>query len=187
MSDGAAVIRPLRRSESGAFVSHLARQMGESGKDGAPHSGPRTTIDRDDARARVERAVSLSIEEPGWERAWLAWVPDDDPRRRERPVGHVDLRGGRLTAEMHRAVLGLGVERAHWRRGLGERLVRTAIAWAQAETALAWIDLFVFAENGPARALYRKAGFEERGTVEDAFRLDDGTCVADVRMVLKLR
>lgn len=188
MSEGAARVRPLRPSEIGAFVGHLARQMGESGKDGAPHSGPRTVIDRDETRARIERDACIPLGEPGWERAWLAWVPEGgDPQRRERVIGHVDLRGGRLAAEMHRAVLGIGIERSHWRRGLGERLLRTAIDWAGGEASLAWIDLFVFAENAPARALYRKLGFEERGTVEDAFRLADGTRVADVRMTLKLR
>lgn len=188
MSDGGVDVRPLRLSEVGPFVAHLARQMGESGRDGAPHSGPRTVIDRDDTRARIERDARVPLGEPGWERAWLAWVGErDDPRRSERVIGHVDLRGGRLAAEMHRAVLGMGVERSHWRRGLGERLLRTALGWARDETDLAWVDLFVFAENAPARALYRKLGFEERGTVEDAFRLDDGTRVADVRMVLKLR
>lgn len=188
MSGEGVAIRPFRTSDVGAFVSHLARQARESGKDGAPHFAPRAEFDRDEMRARIERQAATPLDQPHWERAWLVWAPDAGDRRSgERVVGHVDLRGGRLPAEMHRTVLGLGLERAFWRRGLGEGLVRTAVAWAREQAALGWIDLFVFAENAPARALYAKVGFEDRGTVEDAFRLSDGTTVGDVRMVLRLR
>lgn len=188
MSVEGVAIRPLRSSDVGAFVAHLVRQASESGKDGAPPFAPRSDFDRDEMRARIERQAATPLGDPSWERAWLVWAPDPADRRgRERAVGHVDLRGGRLPAEMHRTVLGLGLERAYWRRGLGEQLVRTALAWAREQASLDWVDLFVFAENEPARALYRKVGFEERGTVEDAFRLPDGTVVGDVRMVLRLR
>lgn len=169
-------------------MAHLGRNMAESGKDGAPHSAPRTHFDAEEMRSRIILQANTPLDEPAWERAWLAWAPTEDTTGpSERVVGHVDLRGGRLRAELHRAVLGLGLERAFWRRGLGEKLTRTAIAWARDEAGLSWIDLFVFGENAPARALYRKLGFEERGTLEDAFRLDDGVVVSDVRMTLRLR
>lgn len=59
-----------------------------------------------------------------------------------------------------------------------------AITWARAE-GLRWLDLGVFADNAPARALYRQLGFVEVGTVPDAFRID-GRSVEDVSMVLDL-
>ena len=60
----------------------------------------------------------------------------------------------------------------------------TALGWA-ADQGLAWVDLGVFSENAPARALYRKLGFEEVGIVEDAFRVD-GSSLDDVAMVFRL-
>ncbi len=192
MSDDSAVVAPairsFRRSDAGLLVGHFVRQTLESGKRGAPHFAPRLEVDRDEVRAGLERRVDTPLDEPDWGRAFILVVPEAEvPPGGERIVGHVDLRGGRLRSEMHRTTLGLGIERAYHRRGLGRALCQRAIVFAREEACATWIDLHVFAENAPARALYREIGFEERGAYEDAFRLPDGAIVGDVHMVLKLR
>ena len=59
-----------------------------------------------------------------------------------------------------------------WRgKGLGERLLREALAAADAFGYLR-IELGVFASNTSAAALYRKAGFVEEGTKRRAVLID---------------
>jgi RimJ/RimL family protein N-acetyltransferase len=61
---------------------------------------------------------------------------------------------------------------SEWRgRGLGERLLRNAIHAADI-FGFQRIELGVFATNDSARALYRKAGFEEEGTKRKAIWID---------------
>ena len=103
-------------------------------------------------------------------------------------VGHVELRGGRVPAELHRATLGMGLMRAFTAQGHGRRLCEVALRWARDTAELEWIDLGVFADNTPARQLYRRMGFVEVGVREDAFHLRDaGVAVDDVQMTLRLR
>jgi len=181
-------LRAFRRSDAGIVVAHFIRQTRESGQGGQPHFAPRLEIDRDEVRASLERRFDTPLGEPEWGRVFVLVVADEeDPPGGERVVGHIDFRGGRLRSEMHRTTLGLGIERAYHRRGLGRALCERGIAFARDEAMAAWIDLHVFAENVGARALYRSLGFEERGAIEDAFRLPDGVIVGDVHMVLKLR
>jgi ribosomal protein S18 acetylase RimI-like enzyme len=71
----------------------------------------------------------------------------------------------------HRVMLGMGVHRNARRQGLGLRLIGQAEAWARAR-GFAWIDLEVLSVNQAAIALYRQAGFEQTGEVQDMFRID---------------
>ena len=65
-------------------------------------------------------------------------------------------------------------------------MIDAVVAWALAQPKLDWIDLQVFASNEPARALYKRTGFVEVGLCRDAFRMDDGTRIDDIHMVLDL-
>jgi len=164
-----------------ALVSHISRHSAESGKDGDVIFRPRASDAPVDDMATIERhklGWAQTLEEPYWLRTWGAIVGD-------RIVGHVDLHGGRMPSEFHRAMLGMGVERGHRGRGLGRALLETAIAWAR-DAGLAWIDLGVFAHNPRARALYASAGFVEVGVTLDRFRVD-GISIDDVAMALALR
>ena len=170
---------PNHRDADG-FARYLVEHMAESGRGGSPHYALARRLDRfeveEHARERWERTVG----ESGWARAFLLWAGD-------RVVGHVELKGGRITAEMHRATLGIGMRRALTGKGWGRRLMETAIGWAREDAKLTWIDLGVFSENAPARKLYRSLGFTEIGSREEAFRLDSGVVVTDILMALKLR
>jgi GNAT superfamily N-acetyltransferase len=154
--------------------------VAESGREGAPHFAIARTFHREEVRDHLLVRLLRELDEPLWGRAWM--LLDEH----ERAVGHLELRGGRVPAEMHRATLGMGIMTPHRRAGNGRRLVETAIAWAR-EANLAWIDLGVFSGNEPARRLYAAMGFRAIGTREDAFRLDAGVAVDDVMMVLPLR
>lgn len=165
-----------------AWHAHLRATLGDNGREGRyftpftrEQSEQRFTPQRlDDARTRLSRRV----DELDWLRVFLIVTSGGAV------VGHADLSGGKIPSELHRTTLGLGIERAHHRRGLGQRLMTAAIDWATA-SGLAWMDLGVFAGNDPAIALYQKLGFVEVGRAEDRFRVGD-VALTDVLMALRL-
>lgn len=111
--------------------------------------------------------LMLGIEHKGWHRCWVALDTETDEF-----VGHVDLKGSQLKTAMHRCDLGMGLEQAYRGCGLGSRLIDAAIAFAMGHPLLHWIDLDTFADNAPARALYKKKGFTEVGVRKDRFRIN---------------
>lgn len=171
----------LGPSDYEALAEHLERQSAESDRFGvalhAPFSGAAEARDPD-LRARRLSQWALALSEPGWRRTWA--VRDG----RGGILAHLDLAGSDLKAELHRARVVLGVEPLYHRRGMGERLLRQAIAFARDE-GLAWLDLWVFAHNAPALALYRKIGFVEVGRFPDQFRFRQMS-IEDVAMAFRL-
>jgi RimJ/RimL family protein N-acetyltransferase len=162
-----------------AYARHMVEHMAESGRGGSPHFAIARTWARDEVRTSLVARLTKTLNEPLWGRAWLLLEG-------RRVVGHIELRGGRVPAEMHRATLGMGMLRAFTGQGHGRRLLETAVAWARDEASLAWIDLGVFSGNAPARKLYERMGFVALGVREDAFRLDAGPAIDDVLMALRL-
>lgn len=163
-----------------ALFAHLCRHGDESGRDGDVIFRPRSqheVMDEVQLGTRHRAGWGRSLDQPLWLRTWGVIVDNAI-------VGHLDLHGGRLPAELHRATLGMGVERRARRKGFGRALLDTAIAWARGNQ-LAWLDLGVFAHNEVARALYRAVGFVEVGLVKDQFRVD-GVAIDDVAMALAL-
>jgi RimJ/RimL family protein N-acetyltransferase len=161
------------------FARHLVEHMAESGRGGAPHFAPSRSLARDEVRAAALGRWAKRLDEPFWGRAFLLCAG-------EQVVGHLELRGGRIPAEMHRATLGMGIGQAFVGQGHGRRLIQAAIAWARDEARLSWIDLGVFAHNERAHQLYQRLGFIEQGKREDAFRIDAGIAVTDIQMSLRL-
>ncbi|HEX8108075.1 MAG TPA: GNAT family N-acetyltransferase [Kofleriaceae bacterium] len=162
------------------LVAHIARHSRESGRGGDLIFRPRSSDAPIDEPAAIERhraGWALAIDEPYWLRTWGV-VVDGQIR------GHLDLHGGRLPSEFHRAMLGMGVERPWRGKGHGRALLATAIGWARG-AGLAWLDLGVFAHNHRARKLYASVGFVELGTTRDRYRVDDAV-IDDVAMALKL-
>ncbi|HLL21102.1 MAG TPA: GNAT family N-acetyltransferase [Kofleriaceae bacterium] len=174
------MIRMVTEAEIPALFAHICRHAEESGRDGDVIFRPRSrheVMDEVAIAARHREAWARGLGEPLWLRTWGVFVDHV-------LVGHLDLTGGRLACELHRASLGMGIERRARRRGHGRALLDRAIAWARTHR-LAWIDLGVFAHNEVARALYKSVGFVETGLVRDQFRID-GIKVDDVSMTLAL-
>lgn len=172
-------IRMIRAAEAHIAAQHMARHADESGRGGDIIFAPFEDFDTEAWQARHEERFRLAVDEPGWERLWGVF---DGAQM----VGHVDLSGASMHASLHRARLGLGLERPYRGRGIGLRLMQTAIAWARDEPSLEWVDLGVFAHNLVARGLYEKLGFSQIATVSDLFRVR-GQSIDDVTMTLRLR
>jgi ribosomal protein S18 acetylase RimI-like enzyme len=87
-----------------------------------------------------------------------------------RIVGWCDVTPKRGHVHAHVGVLGMGVAAAFRGRGIGTRLIETALRAARAR--FEQVELSVYATNGPAQALYRKAGFAECGRYPRGFKVD---------------
>ena len=74
----------------------------------------------------------------------------------------------------------MSVAASHRRRGIGKLLLDAAIAWADAHDFLR-LELYVYARNAPAIALYEKLGFAHEGR-RAAFIRDGETFLDDLVM-----
>ena len=172
------IIRPLTVEDQSAFGVHFERHRAESGC-GEPHFLPFVPGGPDGPKGLDFTALARPLDEPGWQRGWGAIVGGE-------MIGHVELKGDSLRSGLHRCELGIGIERPHRGAGLGQRLMEMAIDLARRTPTLNWVDLHVFAHNVAGRALYRRLGFVEVGTVVDRFRIGSQT-VDDVSMSLRVR
>ncbi|UGQ47566.1 GNAT family N-acetyltransferase [Massilia endophytica] len=164
-------IRGAAETDLPAFFTYLDDHLKDNGANGTPLFQP---MPRGASRFPAEKqgsfvhGLATPLDGAAWRRLWLALDG-------ERICGHVDLRARTEAAARHRMLLGMGVDRAARRCGLGQRLLDTAIAWAEEQPGFGWVDLEVLSANEPARALYRKRGFVQTGEIPDLFRIDGET------------
>ena len=178
LGDVSVSIRLLRTSDLRLAAQHIERHAAESGRDGDLIFAPFSEFDREAYEATRYESWRRAVDLPGWERCWAAVLGD-------RAIGHLDLTGGHLYSALHRARLGIGVERSQRAKGVGTSLLHAAIRWAKAEPELSWIDLSVFAHNARAMRLYERLGFRETGRTPDAYRVN-GLSIDDVHMTLRV-
>jgi RimJ/RimL family protein N-acetyltransferase len=87
-------------------------------------------------------------------------------------VGWCDIRRDHIfPAYAHRGVLGMGIVSGHRSRGLGHRLLDTALKFAFSQ-GLTRVELEVRGDNSRAIALYQKIGFAREGVIHNAMLLD---------------
>lgn len=168
--DGAGLlIRPVEREDLPALFAYLDDHLRDNGKNGTPLFQPMARAESGfpvERRAAFVTGMTTAVGEPGWRRAWMAL--DEHGYI----CGHVDLRGRPERLARHRCLLGMGVHRAHRRRGLGTQLLDTALGWAREQAGIDWVDLEVMSNNLPARRLYERNGFVFAGEMADLFRID---------------
>lgn len=182
--DETLTIAPAKATESEAyaFAKFVVAHAAESGKSGAPFYSVMAKVDIEEVESAALARWSRRLNEPNWGRAMLLWA--SDPRR---VVGHAELRGGRVPAEMHRATFAMGLATSVRGRGWGRKLAEASLAFAKDTAKLTFVDLGVFAHNTPALALYEKLGFVETGRRADAFRIEGFGETIDIMMTLDLR
>ncbi len=87
-------------------------------------------------------------------------------------IGTLSCYSGRLKAFTHAVTLGVSVDK-DWRgKGIGTKLMNSAIDWARAQQ-LKRIELRVYARNEGAIRLYKQLGFEVEGTLRKAIKHND--------------
>jgi RimJ/RimL family protein N-acetyltransferase len=159
-----------------ALLAHNERYLPTSGEDGV-HFLPFDVRTGDRPKSLDFASLQVPLTEPGWQRWFVA------ENERAGIVGDVQLKGAAIRSQLHRCVLGIGLEKPWRGQGLGEKLMCAAIDFARAQPTLDWIDLGVFSGNPRAKALYDKLGFVEVGRREDCFRIGEES-VTDIMMTL---
>lgn len=177
-----AQIRLAIPTDAKPHWDHMRRIGHESGRDGDFIFSPHTDFDTpfEEFEKSYGRKLDGSVLEPGWQRTWV--LTDSNGVYGDIHLVHRPP----LKSCLHRATLMMGIERSHRGQGFGPKLIDEAVQWAQAQPSLEWLQLYVFEDNTPARALYRKFGFVENGVTPDMFRVH-GAKVADISMILRLR
>ncbi len=190
-------IERLDPEHASSFVHHLRQHLADNGANGLvyspvePREVSRSALDMQRRVQSWSRCMARRVQETEWRRVFVVRDLTLTPvERRQRPdrgvVGHLDLRGGTLPAELHRCQLAMGLY-AEWRgRGVGHALLEEGLAWARQQPSLQWADLGVFSHNLAAMHLYRCFGFREVGRVEDRFEVL-GQRIEDVQMTVRLR
>lgn len=92
------------------------------------------------------------------DKGWTQFYAVDDSR----VVGWCDILPHTFEGTTHVGKVGMGVIASHRGRGLGRRLIKTAIAHAFGRGIIR-IELEVFASNIAAVSLYQNIGFREEG------------------------
>lgn len=170
-------ISPFKPSDHQRLLQHVKRHRSESGIGGS-HFMPFAPGDPTGPKGISIDQAFWALDQPGWQRWFCAHEVASG-----QIIGHIDLKSDPLRAGLHRCELGIGIENAYRRNGLGRRLMTEAISFVRGNKGIDWIDLRVFANNLPARSLYKSLGFVEVGTVTDRFRIDSER-IDDVIMTL---
>lgn len=169
MKTDAHVIRPLASGDYPEFFAYLNAQLAINGKDGYPlfQPVPRDVVEfPSEKESAFVAGLEKSFSQPGWRRAWV--ICDGAGVI----MGHVDLRAHADSSITHRALLGMGVAKDFRGQGLSRQLLESACAWVKGSEHIEWIDIEVLASNVPALTLYRSAGFEQIGEIQDMYRID---------------
>ena len=119
---------------------------------------------------------------------WRKRLVLDDERRLQlvalhggEVVGQLGLQQYLRVRQAHVGTFGMGVATAWQGKGVGSRLLKTALDVADNWMNLHRVELTVYADNQAAQRLYRTFGFEVEGVLRD-HALRDGVYVDTVSM-----
>jgi RimJ/RimL family protein N-acetyltransferase len=129
---------------------------------------------------RAAKRIPAALDDPNDLR--LIAVTDQSPADAGRVVGDLTISAGKWVRLAHCATIGIDIHRGFRRVGLGDAMLRAALAWATAHPRVERVELYCYADNAPAIALYRKHGFVEEGRRERYFRLGEGRYADDLVM-----
>jgi RimJ/RimL family protein N-acetyltransferase len=143
------VVRSARPNEAGALYDHYLTIRARE---------PEVNVEEADEWQATGDSVRRLIE--GLERAPNGFLLVADAGG---IVGALSVEGGRFRKVRHVGEVGVSVQR-EWRgRGVGRRLMETAIDVARTSAELSRLSLRVFASNAPALRLYESMGFAVEG------------------------
>lgn len=91
----------------------------------------------------------------------------------DKTVGMAYLARGKFEKNKHVASLGITILKGFRRMGIGTAMMNRLLKWAQKQKGVEKISLDVFSTNKPAINLYRKLGFETKGTRRRQYKIGD--------------
>lgn len=175
-------IRMITLDEIGLYLDALDRILVTSGRENTPFFHAYDDVspwDREKKRVSFKENLAKKTSDLGWQRTWGLFGGDGKIH------GDISLWTAMGNPGRHRAWLGMSMEK-EWRgKGIGQKLMSTAIKWAKNED-LSFIDLSVLEGNEPALALYKRNGFEQTGYWKDRWRLG-GNKIGEFSFALELK
>lgn len=88
-------------------------------------------------------------------------------------VGFSRCEGNELKRTLHKVEFGVGVLKDYWGHGIGKKLLKQSICWAD-RTGIKKMNLSVIEINDKAIKLYKEHGFEVEGILRKDKLLSDG-------------
>lgn len=170
---GPVVIRRAKASDAPAVLEYT-RALHEGGE-----GVIRYPDELDESEKRIARRIRKATRGEKGVRG-LELIAELDGR----VVGDVSVRRYEPRRLRHIGHLGVGVRPGMQGKGLGRALMELVIEWARAQGDIRRLDLFVFADNARAIALYESLGFVREGVRVGFLREDDGTSRDDVGMAM---
>jgi ribosomal protein S18 acetylase RimI-like enzyme len=143
-------VRYAEARDAAALIAHLKSLVAEPGIN-IPLAPDEVTLTLEQERELIERLRDSP-------HGAMFVAVDGDVIAGELSVKAISTR----RAVAHVATIGMSVAAGHRRNGVGEQLLREAIAWADANDFLR-LELYVYARNAAAIALYEKLGFAIEG------------------------
>ncbi|SFU80238.1 GNAT family N-acetyltransferase [Alicyclobacillus macrosporangiidus] len=110
--------------------------------------------------------ITLTVDE---ERAWIQEHLDDPgsllliASAGSQVIGILSFRRESRARLSHHGSLGVSVQKAWHRQGIGRKMMETLLRWAEANPEIEKVCLEVFTTNEPAIRLYQSLGFQEEG------------------------
>jgi ribosomal protein S18 acetylase RimI-like enzyme len=149
-------VREATAADAAMLVAHLVELAGEPGISLPLAPGEVATVEQEKAVlesfADSEHAIMLIAQADG------------------QLVGELSLRTiSTRRAVRHVATLGMSVKAGWRRKGVGRELLSAALEWAPT-AGIRRIELYVYARNTPAIALYERFGFSTEGRRKDFIR-----------------
>jgi RimJ/RimL family protein N-acetyltransferase len=161
-------IRPIRRRDADArHQLYLALSFGQTGM---VHCPAEVELHSQESIDHINHFLQM--------RSGLWLIAENE---NEDIIGEIDITVKNLKRIRHVGKLTIGVKPDYQKKGLGSLLMREALSWAE-QAQLKRIELFVFASNSGARALYKKFGFVEEGQRKNFLCHDDGSFEDDFLM-----
>lgn len=87
----------------------------------------------------------------------------------------------------HRGALGISLHIQFQNQGIAKKLFQVSLEKIKQMPSIRFVELDVMDVNEPAIQLYKTVGFKEVYRAPEAFKLDDGRFVGDIRMRLEIK
>lgn len=90
-------------------------------------------------------------------------------------VGNCDITFKSGAKTLHRATVGIAIQKKYWNIGIGSAMFEELIKAAKAHEGTEIVDLEFVEGNNRAKALYEKFGFKSVSVKPNFFKMKDGT------------
>ncbi|PJN88373.1 GNAT family N-acetyltransferase [Bacillus sp. mrc49] len=97
-------------------------------------------------------------------------------------IGWIVFQSEKRKRMSHKGSFGIMISDSYRGLGIGEKLLRALLDWAEANPLIEKVSLGVFSTNHRAISLYKRMGFVEEGRKIQEYKMNDHVYVDDILM-----